>query len=157
MISWPPDYETSLCVRGYDVAKQDAAIVVFGKHPVKIIKPHWLALLKLQSFVENPDERDRDLQDLYFLVRNYFDCIDQESRLYASDGIDHDLLEADNFDFELAGVTLICRDCRRFDSETTDKIIAFIRAFDQPRLITALSNAAKIDYNKAKLIITAFV
>ena len=157
MISWPPDHETALCVRGYDVAKQDAETVVFGKQPVKVIKPHWLALLKLQSFAGNPDERDRDLQDLYFLIRNYCDCIDLEKRLYSADGIDHDLLEADNFDFELAGVPLICRDCRRFDAETTDKILAFIHAFDQTRLITALSNAAKIDCAKAKRIITAFV
>ena len=156
MIYWPPSYETTLCVRGYDVAKQDAEIVTFGENPVKIVKPHWLALLKLQSFVGNPDERERDLQDLYFLVRNYCDCIDLESRLYPAEGIDHDLLEADDFDIDLAGGSLICRDCRRFDADTTDKIIEFIREFDQVRLITALSNVAKIDYAKAKRMIEAF-
>ena len=157
MISWPPNYETTLCVRGYDVAKQDAEIVVFGTHSVKVVKPYWLALLKLQSFVGNPDDRDRDLQDLYFLIRNYCECIDLEKRLYSADGVDHDLLEVENFDFELAGVPLICRDCRRFDAETTDKIIAFIHDFDQMRLIKSLSNAAKIDYATAKQIIAAFV
>ena len=157
MISWPPNYETTLCVSGYDVAKLDAEIVVFGAYSVKIVKPYWLALLKLQSFVGNPDDRDRDLQDLYFLIRNYCNCIDLEKRLYSADGVDHDLLKVENFDFELVGVPLICRDCRRFDAETTDKIIAFIHDFDQVRLIKSLSNAAKIDYATAKQIIAAFV
>lgn len=157
MICWPPNYETTLCVRGYDIAKQDAAIVRFAKHSVKIIKPYWLALLKLQSFVGNPDERERDLQDLYFLVCKYYECIDRESRLYVPDGSDHDLLELDDFDCELVGAPLICRDCRNFDKETTDRIIAFIREFDQERLVIALSKAAKIDYSKAKKIIDSFV
>ena len=97
------------------------------------------------------------MQDLYFLVRNYCDCIDLESRLYPADGMDHDLLEAENFDFETVGVPLICRDCRRFAADTTDRIIEFIRVFDRVRLIKALSSAAKIDYARARLIVEAFV
>ena len=37
------------------------------------------------------------------------------------------------------------------------KIISFIHDFDQARLIKSLSNAAKIDYSKAKQIIAAFI
>ena len=81
----------------------------------------------------------------------------RSARLYSADGVDHDLLEDEHFDFELTGVPLICRDCRRFDAETTDKIIAFIHDFDQTRLVKSLSNAAKIDYSTAKQIIAAFI
>lgn len=156
-ITWPPDYRTTLCVLGYDTAKQDSVMVAFGNCRIKVIKPYWLALLKLQSFIGNPAEREKDLQDLFFLVCNYFDCIDQDQRLFAEDGIDHDLLTADSFDCKLVGAELIRRDCQRFNQQITDQICASVRKFDYMELVKALCIAAHTDSVTAEKIINNFI
>lgn len=156
-IAWPPEYRTTLCVLGYDVAKQDSVLVPFGNCKIKVIKPYWLALLKLQSFIGNPFEREKDLQDLFFLVSNYCDCIDQDHRLFAKDGIDHDLL-VDSFDYKLVGAELIRRDCQRFNQQITDQICASVRKFGYVELVKALCIASHEDSSEtAEKIIDAFI
>ena len=156
MIAWPPDYENTLCVLGYDTAKEHAATVAMGDSKVKIIKLHWLALLKLQSYIGNPDERAKDLNDLFFIARNYFDCIDADTRIYAANGVDSDLLAAEDFDLWVAGPELIVRDCLRDDSAVTTKIMEGIGRFDQAKLCMDFCAVNNIKSDLAERMISAF-
>ena len=156
MVTWPPDYENTLCVLGYDTAKEYAETIAFGERKVKIIKLHWLALLKLQSYVGNPAERAKDLNDLFFVAKNYFDCIDADTRIYAENGADSDLLAAGDFDLWVAGAELIVRDCLRDNSAITSKVMAGIRRFDQFKLCMDFGFLNKIKYDLAEKMISAF-
>ena len=156
MIAWPPDYENTLCVLGYDTAKEHAETIAVGDCKVKIVKLHWLALLKLQSYVGNPAERTKDLKDLFFIIRNYFDCIDTDTRIYAADGIDADLLAAEDFDLGIAGAELIVRDCLRDDAAITAKIMEGIGRFDQSKLCMDFCSLNNIKYDLAERMISAF-
>ena len=156
MIAWPPDYENTLCVLGYDTAKEHAETIAVGGRKVKIIKLHWLALLKLQSYVGNPAERAKDLKDLFFIARNYFDCIDTDTRIYAANGIDSDLLAVEDFDLWVAGAELIVRDCLRDDAVIAAKIMEGIKRFDQPKLCMDFSFLNNIKYGLAERMLSAF-
>ena len=156
MIAWPPDYENTLCVLGYDTAKEHAETIAVGDRKVKIVKLHWLALLKLQSYVGNPAERTKDLKDLFFIIRNYFDCIDADTRIYAADGIDADLLAAEDFDLGIAGAELIVRDCLRDDAVITARIMEGIGRFDQSKLCMDFCSLNNIKYDLAERMISAF-
>lgn len=128
-VAWPPDFETTLCVLGYAAAKKDAATIHIGCSSIKIIRPHWLALLKLLAYTEN-STRTKDLIDLYYLVDNYFDFIDEDSRLYSVGASDADLLEEDDFDSRVAGARMIVRDCVRTSLDDTRRIMAKIAVFN---------------------------
>lgn len=156
MIAWPPDHENTLCVLGYDTAKEHAETIAVGDRKVKIIKLHWLALLKLQSYVGNPAERAKDLKDLFFIVRNYFDCIDADTRVYAANGIDSDLLTVEDFDLWVAGAELIVRDCLRDDAVVTAKIMKGIKRFDQPKLCMDFCSLNNMKYGLAERMLSSF-
>ena len=153
IISWPPNYEKQLCVLGYDTAKEHAETVHFGKFSIKVMKPHWLAMLKMQSYIENPYEREKDLQDVYFIAKNYLECIDLEKRIYADNGIDRDILNMDSFDITVAGAVLAARDCRRDNPVITENIADRIKRFEDCDLPMAFSRCNKISLAFAKAII----
>lgn len=154
-IVWPPEFDTELCVLGYDVAKNHAPWTVIGDSRVRVIAPHWLVLLKLQSYAENPSsQRERDLQDAYFLINNYFDCIDVNFRLFETDAIDRDVLAADDFDSCVAGATLIGRDCGRDSCQITAQIMRNLANHNrQDNLTVALARTAGLKADLAKRII----
>ncbi len=140
-ISWPPDFQTSLSVLGYDAANDDAEPVSIGNKLIKVIRPYWLALLKLHSYTEDTS-RTKDLIDFYFLVDNYLDCIDGEERLYQKNSIDSDVLDVDNFDIRIAAAALIVRDCLRSSNVVTSNIMDKLIEFDKKNdLAIALSSA----------------
>ena len=157
MIAWPPDYENTLCVLGYDTAKEHAEIIAVGDRKVKIIKLHWLALLKLQSYAGNPAARAKDLKDLFFIVGNYFDCIDADTRIYAANGVDADLLADEDFDLRVAGARLIVRDCLRDDAVIAARIMEGIGRFDRSKLCMDFCALNDMKYDLAEKIISAFV
>lgn len=134
-VAWPPDFETTLCVLGYAAAKKDGAIVHVGGCSIKVIRPHWLALLKLLAYTENTT-RTKDLIDVYYLVDNYFDFIDEDLRLYSVAASDADLLEEDDFDSRVAGTRMIVRDCAGTSSDDTRRILAKIAKFNQHDRLT---------------------
>ena len=105
-IFWPPDFDTSLNVRGFKAALHCADEIPTGRAKVKVIKPPLFALLKLISYL-NDNSRTKDLNDFYFVVNHYLDIIDADARVYADAAPDADILEAENFDCIVAGAELI--------------------------------------------------
>lgn len=140
-ILWPPEFDTSLCVLGYDAAKNDAETIMVCSRELKIIKPYWLALLKLQAYIENP-ARQKDLVDFHFLADHYFDFIDEDERLYSPSAIDADVLNADDFDTRIAAAILIARDCLRSSPEVATRIMRKVIEFNKDHALTVALIAA---------------
>ncbi len=129
-IQWPPKNEPTLCVLGYDAAKEDAEPIPIGNEFLPVIKPYWLALLKLQSFIGDPERRQKDLADFGYLLNNYPDFINLNDRLYNDNAIDKDVLEIEDFDYLIASAILIVRDCLRANRDIAIRILESIQDFN---------------------------
>jgi hypothetical protein len=124
---------------------------------IKIIKPYWLALLKLQSY-SGDTSREKDLIDFYFLIDHYFDCIDEEQRLYSEAAVDADLLSMPDFDTRIAGAMLIARDCLRSNASVTMSIQKNLAGFNRNNEITlALAHAARVKPEMAQRILAGII
>jgi predicted nucleotidyltransferase len=156
-ISWPPEFLINLCVLGYDAAKDDAEIIDIEGRRLKVIKPYWLALLKLQAYAGDTS-RDKDLVDFYFLVDHYLECIDEDSRLYNANAIDADIFDMDDFDTRVAASILIKRDCLHSNVDVAVKIMNNLTEFNsKDELTMALSVAVKISADMAKRILSNMI
>jgi len=112
VFAWPPEFERTVNVLGFTAAFDNAMEAGIGTARIRVIRPCWLAFLKMNAYTDN-QERTKDLKDLYFLADNYIDLIDAENLLYAPNAPDADLLEADDFDVRIGGARLIARHCIR--------------------------------------------
>jgi len=78
--------------------------------------------LKIISWDESPERRGKDASDLLLLLRNIADT-DLEKRLL-EDGID--ILEDENYDFEMAAVRFLGKEMSAMASAETKRLIAEI-------------------------------
>ncbi|OGV50663.1 MAG: hypothetical protein A2017_16565 [Lentisphaerae bacterium GWF2_44_16] len=157
-IFWPPDFDTSLNVRGFTVALHSADEIQIGRTiMVKVIKPPLFALLKLISYLDD-NSRTKDLSDFYFVANHYFDIIDVDARVYADNALDADILDNDDFDWIVAGAELIGRDCVAIDKKLSSEIGKFISSYNkEDKLTIALSKACSLPPAYSKRIISAML
>ena len=115
-IEWPPGRDTVLNVAGFEEAwASSMPIAVEDDFVVRVASVPGLTLLKLIAWVDPRIENNKDAADLYRLLTTYSDAGNFD-RLY-----DHELtlLEAVEFDLELAGATLLGSDVARICSAAT--------------------------------------
>ena len=127
--AWPPNFDVTLNVIGYQIAYAEAAVAQMGMASIRVISPCWLAMLKLKAYTENP-ERTKDLIDVYFIVDHYLEFIDEDRRLYGPEATDADVFSIEPFDMRVAGATLIVRDCNAHGGKILKSIQNDLRAFD---------------------------
>lgn len=101
-ILWPPEEDTVMRVTGFKDALLGAvAVRLVPDLVVPVVSLPLLLVLKLFAWVDRRSEK-RDAADIYTLLRQYGDA-GNEDRLYQ----EHlPILEAEGFDFELAGAVL---------------------------------------------------
>jgi predicted nucleotidyltransferase len=122
-ISWPPDRETNMTMLGFEDAYKSALRVRFGNEPVLeilVASPAALALLKIISWADA--KRERDAQDLFFILENY-DATGIEAQLYESHVA---LLTEEGYDARLASLRLLGRDITELCSSETVKTVTEI-------------------------------
>ena len=120
---------------------------------IKVIQPSVFALLKLKSWCADRS-RTKDLRDFYFITFNYFEFIDAEARIYATNAPHRDLLDLDNFDFTCAGAQLLGRDLQQIDKEACCEIIEDITSIaDMQNLYETLAWVSNIKTTMAERII----
>jgi predicted nucleotidyltransferase len=101
------DREVELSVVGFREVSSIAQEIIIGTIPMRVTPMEGLFILKLISWNEKPSDRAKDLDDLQFILKNYF--VLNESRFY-SDHLDC-LDEIDGSNFQLiAGARLLGRD-----------------------------------------------
>jgi predicted nucleotidyltransferase len=133
-ITWPPDEDIMMRVTGFSDALASAAAVRLDKNLViSVVSLPILLVLKLFAWVDRKHE-NRDAPDIYTLLRQYGDA-GNEDRLY---GEELDVLEAEGYDFELAGARLIAQDASRMVSADTLKQLRKI--VDSDSLMEQLAN-----------------
>lgn len=109
-IDWPPPQDTRMVVLGFREAMAAAvAVKLPGGMEVAVASLPALALLKLFAWADRRyTQPGKDAGDLWLLLRNYLDA-GNRARLY--DEARH-LLEAADYDDELAGAWLLGSDAR---------------------------------------------
>ena len=108
-VLWPPHREVEMSTLGFEEASQNTIIVRMRAEPVldiNFVSLVGLAILKIISWSDNMARRNKDAKDLLLLMSKYVDA-GNEQRMF-DEGTD--LLELDDFDYEVAGARLLGRD-----------------------------------------------
>lgn len=99
--------EIELSVVGFKEVSSITQEIIIGTTPVRVTPMEGLFILKLISWNEKPSDRAKDLDDLQFILKNYFAI--NEARFY-EDHLDC-IEEIDTTNFQLiAGARLLGRD-----------------------------------------------
>lgn len=145
-ISFPPDGDFVMTTDGFIEAYEDSLIVELTDDlTVRVVSPAGLALLKFVAYEDKPHIRIRDLQDIWFMMKNY-ETAGNEERIYEED---RDLLDDENFDSRTVGARLLGRDTARLLTAQTRQIILKHLAEDEsekglPRIAEITARAEKI-------------
>jgi predicted nucleotidyltransferase len=115
-IAWPPDRSVVMNVAGYGEAFASAVPVeVEPGFAVRVASLPGLAILKLVAWADRGTGDPRDAIDLATLLRQY-GAAGNEDRLY---GTEIEVLEAVNYDLDLAGARLLGMDAGRIATAPT--------------------------------------
>lgn len=138
-IAWPPDLSLVMNVAGYREALAAAQEVeVRPGFVVRVASLPGLAILKLFAWADRGADDPRDALDLATLLRHYGSA-GNEDRLF---GEELGLLEALNYDLDLASPRLLGRDAARVAAPATRaKILALLD--DTVRLDRLLRDMAR--------------
>jgi len=105
-ISWPPEEDIVMRVTGFSDGLESAVPVRLEKNLViPVVSLPVLLVLKLLAWADRKHEK-RDAADIHTLFKEYGDA-GNEDRLYSAE---LNVLEAEGYDFELAGARLIGHD-----------------------------------------------
>jgi predicted nucleotidyltransferase len=116
-IAWPPKEDIVMRVTGVRDGLESSVPVRLDQNLILyVVRFPVLLVLKLFAWKDRKHEM-RDAPDIYTLLRQYGDA-GNEDRLF---GEDMNVLEAEGYDFELAGARLIGRDAARLASSDTQK------------------------------------
>jgi len=132
-IAWPPDGAVVMNVAGYVEAFTAAVPVeVEPGFVLRVASLAGLAILKLVAWADRGAGDPRDAIDLATLLRQY-GTAGNEDRLY---GAEIGVLEAVNYDFDLAGARLLGVDAGRIAAPSTHGQI--LALFDDPARLDRL-------------------
>jgi predicted nucleotidyltransferase len=125
-IAWPPEEDIVMRVTGFSDGLESAVPVRLDQNLIiPVVSLPVLLVLKLFAWKDRKHEM-RDAPDIYTLLRQYGDA-GNEDRLF---GEDMNVLEAEGYDFELAGARLIAHDAARMVSADTQKRLSEILESD---------------------------
>lgn len=132
-IAWPPRRDIVLNVAGFEEAWASSLMVAVEESlTVRVASIPGLTLLKLIAWADRGARNNKDAADLHRLLTTYFDAGNFD-RLYDEELA---LLEAVEYDLELAGAELLGRDAARIcASPTLEQTRAWLAS---PRLLDRL-------------------
>jgi predicted nucleotidyltransferase len=106
-IAWPPSRDIVMNVAGFEEALASSVVIrIEAGLTVRVASAAGLTLLKLAAWADRGRESNKDAADLYRLLTTYADAGNTD-RIYDRE---LDLLEAADFDMQLAGAELLGRD-----------------------------------------------
>ncbi len=143
-IAWPPDHTTVMNVIGYEEVLASAVEVrIAPALTMRIASLPGLALLKLFAWQDRHAETAKDARDLGTLFRHYI-AAGNRDRVFDSEIA---LLEAVDFDHDMASPRLLGKDVRRIASPATiQSAIALLNdAQMMDRLLTHMAPVFKAE------------
>jgi predicted nucleotidyltransferase len=106
-IAWPPGRDIVMNVAGFEEALASSVVIeIEASLTVHVASAAGLTLLKLAAWADRGRESNKDAADLYRLLTSYADAGNTD-RVYEEETL---LLEAVDFDMQLAGAELLGRD-----------------------------------------------
>jgi predicted nucleotidyltransferase len=133
-IAWPPGRDIVMNVAGFEEALASSVrIDIEADLTVHVASPAGLTLLKLTAWVDRGRESNKDAADLYRLLTSYADAGNTD-RLYDAE---LDLLEAAEFDIQLAGAELLGRD---------------VAAICDSRILNQIQSVLALESNRERLV-----
>lgn len=116
-IAWPPEEDIVMKVTGFSDGLKSAVLVRLDVDLIiPVVSIPVLIVLKLFAWIDRKYEK-RDAADILVMLKNYGDA-GNEDRLY---GEESRFLEAEDYDFEIAGARLLGRDAAGAISEGVRK------------------------------------
>jgi predicted nucleotidyltransferase len=143
-LAWPPDKDVVMNVAGFEEALESSLqLRVEEDLVVRVASIPGLAVLKLIAWQDRRYENDKDAADLVLLLTNYADAGNLD-RIYSEE---LPLLEAAQFDLELAGAELLGRDAARICQEKTLRELQALLGSEQliDQLVRQMSQTSFID------------
>lgn len=143
-VSWPPSHDMIMSMLGFEEAYSSSVKVRLSTQPnLEILIPSIpaLAFLKIISWDDAYPRRERDAQDLLFIMENY-EATGIETMLYDTRS---DLLTEEGYDPRLASVRLLGRDITKLcSSDTLNAVkIILLRETDENQGFRMLSHMVK--------------
>ncbi len=126
LIQWPPDQAIEMNVSGFCDALNDAILVhLSDKLDIRSASLPGLAVLKLIAWYDRHNEfPTKDAVDIATLLKNY-PAAGNDERMFEQHV---DLIEASDFDFEMAGARLLGRDMAKIMSpQTKDAVLKILK------------------------------
>lgn len=125
-IVWPPDNAIKMNVIGFRDAWEHALLIrIDTEYDIRFVSLPGLAVLKIIAWNDRHNiHPTRDAEDFALLLQ-YYAHAGNEERLYESDS---DVMEAVDFDMDLAGARLLGRDMAAIMSQKTRKAVLDILA-----------------------------
>ena len=143
-ISWPPNRDMNMSMLGFEEAYKSALQVRLSSEPVLeilVTSVAALALLKIISWADAYPRRERDAQDLLFILENY-EATGIEAQLYECHA---PLFAEEGYDSRLASVRLLGRDIVEMCNSETAKTVTEIltRETDEDQGFRMISHMVK--------------
>ena len=103
-IYWPPEETIAMSVKGFDEVLNEAITVsIDNEFEIRIASLHGLFLLKLNAWLDRNISDNRDAEDMWYIVDNYY--LANEGR-----GIHPEVYELDGFDLNVGGAYWMAHD-----------------------------------------------
>ena len=152
-VAWPPSRDIVMNVASFEEALGSSVLVeIEGGLTVRVASIPGLALLKLTAWADRGRESNKDAVDLYQLLTAYADAGNID-RIYDQELA---LLEAVDFDMELAGAELLGRDVAHIgSSQVMDQVRSLVTSEpDRERLVSQMAHTR---YAEAALTVNRMV
>jgi len=103
-IYWPPEETVAMSVKGFDeILSKAITVSIDNEFKVKIASLHGLFLLKLNAWVDRHISTNKDAEDIWFIIDNYYFANDAR-------GIHPEVYDTDEFDMTAAGAYWLAYD-----------------------------------------------
>jgi predicted nucleotidyltransferase len=133
-IEWPPDRSFKMSVVGFRECFQCVVQVIISDKPevaINVVSLAGLTILKLISWDEKGDRRQKDASDLFFITQNYLDAGNLE-RLFDEAP---DIVDSGDYNYDAGSARLLGRDISKIAFSTTKaKLIEILKRELQRKL-----------------------
>jgi predicted nucleotidyltransferase len=127
-IAFEPHKDPEMTTAGFiEAYKSSLAVRLSPDLEIKVVSLPGLALLKIIAWYDRPNDRERDIQDLWILLKQYLNAGNRD-RLFD----EHLDLVDDDFDYELAGARVLGRDVAKLLTDQTRSIVMSVLSEEAP-------------------------
>ena len=103
-IYWPPEETIAMSVKGFDeVLSKAITVSIDNEFEIRIASLHGLFLLKLNAWLDRNIGTNKDAEDMWYIVDNYYFANEER-------GIHPEVYELDGFDLTVGGAYWMAHD-----------------------------------------------